>query len=169
MTVILGIDPGSRVAGFGCVELRPGSFPKCIKVVTAGVIKADLKLSMPERLGQVHESVYDLIGQFEPKIIAIEKAFAYENISTAIKLGEARGAIMAAAYRGGGGGVEATPAEVKQLIAGNGRASKEQVSMALKALLNFDRGKMPHDASDALALAMFASWHKISGEVAKSR
>jgi crossover junction endodeoxyribonuclease RuvC len=152
---ILGIDPGSRVVGFaliGAVKAKPVS-PKDWVVLDVGVIRTSTELSMPARLGQIHGAIFDLLSEMAPQYAAIEKAFHGVNAGTALKLGEARGAIIAAFSRRSVPTLEITPAEVKRIIAGNGAASKEQVYQALQALLGFERGRLPLDASDALAIA----------------
>lgn len=156
---ILGIDPGSRVIGFalmGANKLSPRS-PRDWNVLEAGVIRASTDLLMPARLGEIHNALYDLAGEFSPDIVAIEKAFHGVNSATAIKLGEARGALIAAVGRHGIPVREITPSQVKQTVAGNGAASKELVYQALQALIGFNKGNLPHDASDALAIAFAIS------------
>ncbi len=154
-TRILGIDPGSRVVGFACLEalkdLPVG--PKDFKVVAAGVIKPDVNDAMDERLGAIHQMLFELLGDVRPNVVAIEKAFGGVNISSALKLGEARGAIIAAVKRHALPVSEITPAQVKRLVAGSGAATKESVAAAMKALLGFDRGRFPMDVTDALAIA----------------
>jgi crossover junction endodeoxyribonuclease RuvC len=154
--VILGIDPGSRIVGFAVLRgkiARP-RMPRDFEVVDAGVIKAKAELSVPERLGLIHEAVHGLAGELAPTHCAIEKAFHGINAASAIKLGEARGAILAAVRRHGLSIFEITPAEVKRTIACKGSASKEDVCRAVTALLGFDRGKLPFDATDAVAIAL---------------
>lgn len=156
---ILGIDPGSRVVGFsllGATKVKPLS-PKDWVVLDVGVIRASTDLAMPVRLGQIHSAVFDLLSEMRPQYAAIEKAFHGVNAATALKLGEARGAILAAFARHTTPVIEITPAEVKRIIAGNGAATKEQVYQALQTLLRFERGRLPLDASDALAIAFAAA------------
>jgi crossover junction endodeoxyribonuclease RuvC len=156
---ILGIDPGSRIIGFSLLsakKARPLS-PRDWHVEDVGVLKFSSQANMFERLGEVHCGIFDLIKELNPTEVAIEKAFYGINPSTAIKLGEARGAILSAVARAGLVLTEITPAEVKRSIAGHGSADKERVYLALKSILGFDRGQLPHDASDALAIALTAS------------
>jgi crossover junction endodeoxyribonuclease RuvC len=156
---ILGIDPGSRVIGFALIEglkARPLG-PRDWAVMDVGVMKASAGLELTARLGEIHCGLYDVIAQTAPTIVAIEKAFHGANASTAIKLGEARGALIAAIMRHNLPLHEITPAEVKRLIAGHGAADKEQVYKALKSILGFDRGCLPFDASDALGIALASS------------
>jgi crossover junction endodeoxyribonuclease RuvC len=156
---ILGIDPGSRVIGFallGATKAVPLS-PRDWVVLDAGVLRASPDLAMPTRLGEIHTALYELTLELQPTNVAIEKAFHGVNAATAIKLGEARGALIAAVARLGIPISEITPAQVKRLIAGHGAASKDQVYLALQALMGFNKGRLPHDASDALAIALTAS------------
>jgi crossover junction endodeoxyribonuclease RuvC len=154
---ILGIDPGSLIAGFACIERRDLRTvnPRDFSIVTAGVVRTEAKEPLWRRLGQIHLAVGELVRELEPQICVIEKAFYGANVSTAIKLGEVRGAVIAGAYASGLQIAEVTPAEVKKTIAGNGRASKEQVALAIEALMKFKRGVLPFDATDALAIALY--------------
>jgi crossover junction endodeoxyribonuclease RuvC len=161
---ILGIDPGSRVIGFalmGATKTRPLS-PRDWTVLDAGVLKASPTLSFTARLGEIHDALFELTEQLAPTAVAIEKAFHGVNSATAIKLGEARGALIAAVARHKIPLHEITPAEVKRIVAGHGAATKEQVYQALQALLGFNKGRLPHDASDALAIALTASLSLLS-------
>jgi len=153
---ILGVDPGSRLTGFALLRSRcskpmlPGDFI----VVTAGVLRADGDLPHRERLGLLHVALYELAVELKPDICVLEKAFFGDNASSALKLGELRGAYIAACARCSIPVEEITPAEVKKSITGNGRADKVMVEMALKTLLGFDRGTLPHDVTDALAIGL---------------
>ncbi len=156
---IMGIDPGSRVIGFSLLAAKKANplGPRDWIVEDVGVIKVAPLAAMSARLGEVHAGIFELIQDLAPTEVAIEKAFYGINASTAIKLGEARGAILSAVARAGLPVTEITPAEVKRCVAGNGSADKEQVYLALKSILGFDRGSLPLDASDALAIALTAS------------
>jgi crossover junction endodeoxyribonuclease RuvC len=156
---ILGIDPGTRVIGFAVIEatkLRPLG-PKDWAIADIGVMRASSGLSLTTRLGEIHAALHHLIAESVPSLVAIEKAFHGLNAATAIKLGEARGALIAAVLRHQLPLHEVTPAEVKRLIAGHGAADKEQVYRALKSLTGFELGELPLDASDALGIALAAS------------
>ena len=156
---ILGIDPGSRVVGFaliGGTKAVP-RVPADWRVLDAGIMRASASLAMPPRLSELHSTLFELIGEFGPTAVGIEKAFHGINAQSAIKLGEARGALIAAVGRHGLPVHEVTPAEVKRIVAGHGAATKEQVYQALQALMKFNKGALPHDASDALAIAFAVS------------
>jgi len=157
---ILGIDPGTRVVGFACIDngvamqsarLRT---PRDFRVLDAGVLRTEATSSLPDRLGALHETLYELADRWRPTVCVIEKAFYGANVASALKLGEARGALVSALRRCSIPVCEITPAEVKRMIAGNGAADKEQVSRAIELLLGFKRGKLPYDVTDALAIAL---------------
>lgn len=153
---ILGLDPGSRVAGFAFVRSKTGraSSPRDFEVLDAGALKAPLDLPHAERIGLLHEALHELLIKYQPKVCVVERVFVDKNPNSAIKLGEVRGAFIAACGRAGVEVDEITPAEVKKTITGNGRADKEMVSLALEALMGFERGRLPHDVTDALAISL---------------
>lgn len=170
-TKILGIDPGSRVVGFaliGANKSKPLS-PRDWSVLDVGVIRTSPELDMPARLGQIHTAVFDLAKEMMPQYVSIERAFHGVNAATALKLGEARGAIIAAFARQSLPVFEITPAEVKRIVAGSGAATKEQVYKALQAIMGFDRGRLPLDASDALAIAFTAALTRLGPLAATSK
>jgi crossover junction endodeoxyribonuclease RuvC len=168
---ILGIDPGSRVVGFALIGAKKTipRVPADWKVLDAGIMRANASLAMPPRLGELHSALYDLIRELEPTSVGIERAFHGVNAQSAIKLGEARGALIAAIGRHSLPVHEVTPAEVKRVVAGHGAASKDQVYRALQALLGFDKGTLPLDASDALAIAFAVSLKAFLPEAATNR
>jgi len=160
MNKILGIDPGSSVAGFACLA-RTGEGiinARNMKILGAGALKFDKNLSHSKRIGQLHNSVYKLLEEFNPDFCVIEKGFLGVNPNTSLKLGESRGAIISAVYRSGVELREITPAQVKKFMTGSGRASKEEIAQSLKQLLGFELGDLPHDVSDAIAIALAASF-----------
>lgn len=154
--MIVGIDPGSRVAGYAFIRGRVAKpmLPRDFEVIDAGVMRAPLDLDMAGRIGLLHEALHGLLAEHEPEACVLEKAFCDKNPATAIKLGEARGAFIAACARTRVRTFEITPAEVKKTLTGSGRADKDLVASALKSLMGFDRGKLPHDVTDALAIAL---------------
>lgn len=154
--IILGIDPGSLRTGYAFIAtrlLKPRT-PRDFRVIDAGVLKISASRPYTERIAMLHEAIHGLILQHTPIVCVIEKAFSDKNISSALKLGELRGAYICAAARAAVPVAEVTPAEVKKTIAGHGRADKEQVSRALRVMLGFDRGSLPHDVTDALAISL---------------
>lgn len=128
--------------------------PRDFEIVEAGVLRADPNLAHGERIGLLHVALHELMERLTPDACVMEKAFCDKNVSTALKLGEVRGAFIAAGARLGLPTFEITPAEVKKTITGNGRSEKELVSLSLKALMGFDRGTLPHDVTDAVAIAL---------------
>src|SRR5690606_4226354 len=128
--------------------------PTDFVVIDAGVLRADQRLDLAQRIGVLHDALFGLMQRNGPVVMVLEKAFYDKNVATAIKLGEVRGSFIAAAGRFGARVDEIAPARVKRLIAGNGQASKEQVGLAVQALVGFDRGLLPHDVTDALAIAL---------------
>lgn len=154
--IVLGVDPGSRVAGYAFIQAKSAvpRTPADFRILDAGVLRPDPKLGYAARIALLHGALFDLIAEFRPSVCVLEKAFFDKNVSSAMRLGEVRGAFIAAAGRGGAAIEEITPAEVKKTLTGNGRADKEQVALTLKTLLGFDRGHLPHDVSDALAICL---------------
>ncbi len=152
---ILGIDPGSRITGFGILQLPRGAVNlKNIQLVAVGTLKSKSTLTPSERTGYLHEALYTLASQYNPEICVIEKAFTGINPHSALRLGETRGALIAAVRRLGITVAEITPTQVKKIITGQGHADKEQIATALRYLLGFDRGNLPPDASDAVAIGL---------------
>lgn len=154
--VVLGIDPGSRCAGYAFIRARGASTmqPRDFEILDAGLLRAHVDLPAWQRIGLLHEAIYDLMQKHRPEVCVLEKAFCDKNVASALRLGEVRGAFIAAAGRAMVGVEEITPSEVKKTITGNGRADKESVSLTLKALIGFDRGRLPHDVTDALAISL---------------
>ncbi len=153
---ILGIDPGSLVAGFACLEATKAQpmQPHDFKVADVGVIRIHKNLELAERIGHLHDSLHQIITDLRPHACIIERAFYGLNANTTIRLGEARGAVIAAARRHKLPVHEITPAQVKKIITGNGRASKEQVQQSIQMLLRLKPMTGPFDATDALAIAL---------------
>jgi crossover junction endodeoxyribonuclease RuvC len=153
---ILAVDPGSVVVGFSCIEITKPFFPspQNCKVLECGVVKLPNGDSYLERLSVLRDSIEHLSDEFRPDIVALEAGYVGVNPSTSLKLGEIRGVIMSCWL-----GKEVpiytySPREVKQVVSGKGNATKEAVSAALKALVGFDAGQLPYDATDALAVAL---------------
>ena len=147
---IFGIDPGSERTGYGCVETDG----RVARLVTCGTITALAKDPFPQRLARIHRELSALIAGSAPDCVAIESLFSAVNARTALKLGHARGVAMLAAIEAGVLIVEYTPAEIKRAVVGYGRAEKPQVGQMVKLLLGLDKVPSPHDAADALAVAI---------------
>lgn len=149
MTRILGIDPGSRVTGFGIIEVQDGR----IHYVTSGCVRVQLEEALPQRLKEIFEGVREITQSFRPDEMAIERVFMHRNADSALKLGQARGAAICAVLQDALPVHEYAPKEIKQAIVGKGNAAKEQVQHMVKALLRLPAVPQA-DAADALAVAL---------------
>ena len=147
---IFGIDPGSRRTGYGCVETDG----RRARLVTCGAISASADEPFPQRLAIIHRQLTELLRSCRPECVAVENLFHANNVRSALKLGHARGVAMLAAIEAGCELVEYTPAEVKRAVVGYGRAEKPQVQQMVKLLLGMPQIPAPHDAADALAVAL---------------
>ncbi len=147
---IFGIDPGSERTGYGCVE-TDGTHHR---IVTSGAITAPSLAAFPAKLLTIHTRLAVLIAEHRPDCVAIENLFHATNVRSALKLGHARGVAMLAAVEAGVPVVEYTPAEIKRAVVGYGRAEKHQVQQMVKLILGLSAVPSPHDAADALAVAI---------------
>jgi crossover junction endodeoxyribonuclease RuvC len=147
---IFGIDPGSERTGYGCVDTDGSRH----RIVLCGAIAAPPLASFPEKLLTIHTQLAALIGGCRPDCVAIESLFYATNVRSALKLGHARGVAILAAVEAGVPVVEYTPAEIKRAVVGYGRAEKHQVQQMVKLLLGLAELPSPHDAADALAVAI---------------
>jgi crossover junction endodeoxyribonuclease RuvC len=147
---IFGIDPGSDRTGYGCVETDGSRH----RVVLSGAISSTPGASFPEKLLKIHTGLAALLAECRPDCVAIENVFFANNARSALKLGHARGVAMLAAVEAGLPVAEYTPAEIKRAVVGYGRAEKHQVQQMMKLVLGLDRLPSPHDAADALAVAI---------------
>jgi crossover junction endodeoxyribonuclease RuvC len=147
---IFGIDPGSERTGYGCVEADG----RRLTLVSVGVIRARPEDALPDRLARIHAELSALIGAARPAAVAIESIFHAVNARSALKLGHARGVAVLAAAQAGCAVIEYAPTEVKRAVVGYGRADKPQVQQMVKLLLGLARVPSPHDAADALAVAI---------------
>jgi crossover junction endodeoxyribonuclease RuvC len=145
---ILGIDPGSRITGYGIISVERGK----AQHIANGCIRTPHG-DLAERLRVIFEGVAAIIDEYRPGEMAIEKVFVNRNIDSALKLGQARGAAIVAGAHHGLKVFEFTPAEVKKAIVGGGRAEKTQIQHMIKVLLNMEE-RAQADAADALALAL---------------
>ena len=145
---ILGIDPGSRITGFGVIE----SDGRHSRFLASGCVRTGSD-DFPQRLGEIFQGIDQVLAEHRPQQVAVEQVFMARNVNTAIKLGQARGAAIVAAVRHDLPVFEYTPRAVKQALVGNGGAEKEQVQHMIRVLLGL-QGKMGLDESDALAIAL---------------
>jgi len=149
MSVILGVDPGSRKTGFGVIESNSNK----LHYVASGVIRIDENLTFPLRLKVIFSQLNKIISLYSPSEFAIEQVFLAKNANSALKLGQARGAAIVAAVNRDIPVFEYEARKVKKAIVGNGAADKNQVQHMVKVLLSLS--SMPQeDAADALAIAM---------------
>ncbi len=146
---VLGIDPGSRMTGWGVVEERA----QRLHHVASGTIALGTASSLAARLARLHAECTALVARFAPAVVVVERAFVARNVHSALRLGEARGAVLAAVAAAEVTLHEYTPAETKLATAGHGGAAKDAVGRGVAAALGLARPPAP-DAADALALAL---------------
>ncbi len=147
---VFGIDPGSDRTGYGCVDTDGSRH----RLVACGAIKTPSRATFPEKLKAIHDGLTEVLGRCRPSCVAIENVFYATNVRSALKLGHARGAALLAAVDGGFPVFEYTPAEIKRAVVGYGRAEKQQVQEMVRLLLGLREAPSPHDAADALAVAI---------------
>jgi crossover junction endodeoxyribonuclease RuvC len=149
MSIILGIDPGSRVTGYGILSNQGAE----LEYVASGCIKTRVQGTTAERLAEIFAGVSEVISQFQPELLAIEKIFMAKSADSALKLGQARGVAIVAASHQGLPVFEYEARKVKQAVVGNGNATKVQVQHMVEVHLAL-QGKPQEDAADALAIAL---------------
>jgi crossover junction endodeoxyribonuclease RuvC len=147
---VFGIDPGTERTGYGCVDTDGRRH----RLVTCGAIASPPRTPFPERLHAIHAALARLLAECRPDCVAVENLFYASNARSALKLGHARGVAMLAAVEAGLPLVEYTPAEIKRAVVGYGRADKQQVQHMIRLLLGLAEAPTPHDAADALAVAI---------------
>jgi len=155
---VFGIDPGSIRTGYGCIEIS-GSRQA---LVTCGALVMPTGASLPDKLQAIFRGLTTLIGEVRPTCVAVESVFHSANARSALVLGQARGAAILAAVEAGVPVAEYTPAEIKRAVTGYGRAEKQQIQQMIKLLLGLDAVPTPHDAADALAIAVCHANHAAS-------
>jgi len=146
--IILGIDPGSRCTGYGLIDNQLNR----ISYMHSGYFKIQGD-NIAQRLGQIFQHIDDLIRQYQPQQMGIERVFMHRNADSALKLGQARGAAICAAHLAGLEIAEYAPREIKQAIVGTGAATKDQVQHMVRRLLSL-RQPLQADESDGLAIAI---------------
>ncbi|MHB8535096.1 MAG: crossover junction endodeoxyribonuclease RuvC [Sulfuricaulis sp.] len=156
MMRILGIDPGSRITGFGVIQvLRNGR----IEYVASGCVRVPPG-SIADKLKTVHDGVAEIIETYQPTVLAIEKVFMARNADSALKLGQARGAAILAGAHRALEVAEYSALQIKRAAVGKGHAGKQQVQHMVKALLGLSAAP-PADAADALACAICHAHHAV--------
>jgi crossover junction endodeoxyribonuclease RuvC len=148
--IILGIDPGLAIVGYGVVEYIGNKY----KAIDYGCITTGSEILFPERLKIIYDEMLFLIDKYKPEDVAMEELFFNKNVKTAIKVGQARGVEVLAIINKGLEVYEYTPLQIKQSVVGYGRAEKRQVQEMVKLLLNLKEIPKPDDAADALAVAI---------------
>ncbi|MDF2450499.1 MAG: ruvC [Bacteroidota bacterium] len=148
--IILGIDPGTLIMGYGLIHIQNGK----LALISLGVIKLDKFDEHSDRLKKIFERVVELIDEYKPDELAIEAPFFGKNVQSMLKLGRAQGVAIAAALSKNIPMTEYSPKKIKMSITGNGNASKEQVAAMIENLLNFKNSDKYLDATDALGAAV---------------
>ena len=148
--IILGIDPGIAIVGWGIIDYNKGSF----RTLEYGAIRTDSGLPVEDRLAIIHRELYEIIEKHRPECMSIEELFWNTNQKTGIVVAEARGVILCLARRMGLKIFEYTPLQVKQAVTGYGRADKKQMEIMVTTLLKLSEVPKPDDTADALAIAI---------------
>lgn len=148
--IILGIDPGIAIVGYGIIEYIGNRF----KVIDYGAITTPAHIPVAQRLQRIYSELRLLIYKYKPECMAIEELFFNTNTKTAITVAQARGVLVLGAVNEGVEVAEYTPLQVKQAVTGYGRADKMQIQQMTKALLGLDKVPKPDDTADALAIAI---------------
>ncbi len=148
--LILGIDPGYAIVGWGVIDYQKSKF----KTVAYGALRTPAGMPTEERLRLIYEGLCEIIKTYHPDAMAIEELFFNTNITTGIRVAEARGVLLLAAKQAGLEIMEYTPLQVKQSVVGYGRAEKKQVISMVTMLLGLKEAPKPDDTADALAIAI---------------
>jgi crossover junction endodeoxyribonuclease RuvC len=148
--LILGVDPGTAITGFGLVSYEGNH----LKKVTCGAIRTGPEKSLASRLHHIFLEILKIIDQYKPDAVAIEELFFNKNVRTALAVGQARGVILLAAATAGYEVAEYTPLQVKLAVTGYGRAEKMQIQEMVRILLCLTEIPKPDDVADALAIAI---------------
>jgi crossover junction endodeoxyribonuclease RuvC len=162
---IFGIDPGSIRTGYGCVH----SDGTRHRLITCGAIATRPGALLPDRLQVIYRDLSRLIRDAHPDAVVVENLFHARNVRSALTLGHARGVAVLAAVEAGVPVAEYTPAEIKQSVVGYGRAEKAQVQRMIALLLGLDEAPTPHDAADALAVALCHAHASHGGQFSAAR
>ncbi len=147
---VIGIDPGLGTTGFGIIDSKKTQ----MRLVAYGTIKPPVDEALPNRLEYLYTHMQELLGKFEPGMVAIEDTFHGKSVKSTLLLGQARGVLMLAAASQGTPCVEYAPRKVKQSVVGNGSADKKQVQYMVRQILKMENPPTPLDASDALAVGL---------------
>ena len=149
--IVVGIDPGTAVTGYGVVESRPGG---AVTLLECGVIKTSSSEPLPLRIREIFEGIREIIHRFHPWAMAVEDVFQGKNVRSALTLGHARGAILLAAALDDLTIAEYSPREIKSAVVGTGSATKDQVGYMVQRHLRLKNPPTPPDAADGVAAAL---------------
>lgn len=148
--IILGIDPGYAIVGYGVIEYRNSRYI----TLDYGAVTTEAKTAFSDRLAKIYDGITEIIEKWKPKAVSLEELFFNSNTKTAIDVAQARGVILLAAKKCGVPVFEYTPLQVKQSVVGYGRAEKKQVMEMTRMLLGLAKVPKPDDTADALAMAI---------------
>jgi len=148
--LVLGFDPGTALTGYGLIFQQDNR----LKQVAHGVVRTSSTEAPEVRLGQIYSEVQGILERYAPEAVAVESLFFNMNVRTAMAVGQSRGVVLLACAQHGCEVAEYTPQQVKQAVAGYGKAGKNQVQAMVKALLNLPEIPTPDDAADALGVAI---------------
>ena len=148
--LVLGIDPGTIIAGYGLVDNADGN----LKMVAYGVVKSSQKLPTAERLSKLYYGLKEVVDRYDPDVVAVEQPFVSNNVSTAFIIGRAQAVAILVAANRDIPVFEYSPAKVKHAVSSYGASSKDQMQQMVKLQLNLAELPEPADASDALAVAL---------------
>ncbi len=147
--VILGVDPGTRVTGYGVIKQEP-----CFEVIDYGCIRPNPKMLLSDRLHVIYQGLESLIHKYKPHALAVETQFVQKNVQTALKVGMVRGIVYICGKNHGLKVYEYAPTKIKLAVTGFGSAEKNQVQTMLKSIFSLSKEPEPEDAADALACAV---------------
>lgn len=150
---IIGIDPGTGILGFGVIDIVKGK----TKLVTAGVIRTPPHTPLPDRLVEIYDGLTEIIVETSPTVMAIEKLFFNQNVTTAMSVSHARGVAMLTGQQAGLRIEEYAPLQIKQTMTGYGRADKKQMQEMVRMHLGLTEVPKPDDCADALAAAIMCA------------
>lgn len=148
---ILGVDPGTGILGFGIIDV---TIQSKATLVDGGVIRTPVKEQDSIRLSTIYDELSGIIDQHKPDVMAVEKLFFAQNVTTAMTVSQARGVILLCGVQNGLELFEYTPLQIKQALTGYGRADKKQIQEMVRVILSLKEIPKPDDAADALAVAI---------------
>lgn len=148
--IILGVDPGFAITGYGVINFETNRF----KLIDYGAITTEASLTLPNRLNRIYIELSSVIEKYKPNAFAIEELFFSKNVKTALSVGHGRGVAVLCAAQANIDIYEYTPLQIKQALVGYGRADKNQIQQMVKVILNLKEIPKPDDAADGLAVAI---------------